>query len=77
MIDKQIELIEYGIDKDEYEISGTLMKGEKDVFRFIRFYCENTIITVFEAMGLGISDDPFFKLSFSNSFDTYNTSPVL
>jgi len=77
LIDKQIELIEYGIDKDEYEINGTSTIGKKDVFTFIRFHCKNIVITIFEAMGLGVSDDPFFKLSFSNSFDTYNTSPVL
>ncbi|MGN7783855.1 hypothetical protein ACTJIJ_04990 [Niabella sp. 22666] len=73
LIDKQIERIEYGIDKDEYEISGAFMRGEKDVFTFIRFHCVNTTITIFEAMGLGVSDDPSYELSFKDSFDTFST----
>ena len=75
LLGQKIEFIEYGIDKDEFEINGTLIKGQKDVFNFIRFNCENLNLTIFEgsATGLGITDDPEVRLYFKDTFDKYNT----
>lgn len=75
LLGQKIEFVEYGIDKDEFEINGTLIKGQKDVFNFIRFNCEKISLSIFEgsATGLGVSDDPKVKLSFEETFDNYDT----
>lgn len=75
LLGQKIELIEYGVDKDEFEINGTLIKGQKDVFNFIRFNCENLILTIFEgsATGLGVSDDPEVGINFDETFNKYDT----
>lgn len=75
LLGQKIEFIEYGIDKDEFEINGTLIKGQKDVFNFIRFNCINLNLTIFEgsATGLGVSNDPGVELKFEETFDMYNT----
>lgn len=75
LLEKKIDFIEYGIDKDEFEINGLKIKGQKDVFNFIRFNCYKTYLTIFEgsATGLDISDDPNLRLNFENTFDFYNT----
>ncbi len=75
LLGQKIEFVEYGIDKDEFEINGTVRKGEKDVFTFIRFNCDKLIMTIFEghATGLGVSDDPNLQLSFEETFDRYDT----
>ena len=75
ILGQKIEFIEYGMDKGEFEINGTLIKGQKDVFNFIRFHCKKLNLTIFEgsATGLGVSDDPEVKLNFEETFDNYNT----
>ncbi|NLN24529.1 MAG: hypothetical protein GX163_02485 [Bacteroidetes bacterium] len=75
LLGQKIEFIEYGIDKDEFEINGTKIKGQKDVFNFIRFNCEKLNLTIFEgsATGLGVSDDKNAKLNFEETFEKYDT----
>lgn len=75
LIGQKIEFIEYGIDKNEFEINGILCKGEKEFFNFIRFNCEEISITIFEgsATGLGVSDDINCKLELEETFETFNT----
>ena len=75
LIERKIKFIEYGIDKDEFEINGTPIKGQKEVFNFIRFNCDKLSLTIFEgsATGLGVSDDPKVKLNFEETFDNYDT----
>ena len=73
LLGQKIEFIEYGIDKDEFEINGTKIKGQKDVFDFIAFNCDNLKLTIFESSGLGVSDDPEVKLMFEDTFDRYET----
>jgi len=75
LLGQKIESFEYGIDKDEFEINGTKIKGLKDVFNFIRFNCEEISLTIFEgsATGLGVSDNPKVKLNFEETFDNYDT----
>ena len=73
LLGQKIEFVEYGIDKDEFEINGTIIKGQKDVFNFIRFNCEKLSLTIFEGSGLGVSDDPKVKLDFEETFDSYDT----
>ncbi len=75
LLGQKIEFIEYGIDKDEYEINGSQIKGQKDVFTFIRFNCETVSLTIFEgsATGLGVSDATKVKLNFEETFDKYDT----
>ena len=73
LLGQKIEFIEYGIDKDEFEINGTIIKGQKDVFDFITFNCTSLKLTVFESSGLGVSDDPEVKLMFEETFDRYET----
>jgi hypothetical protein len=75
LLGQKIEFIEYGIDKDEFEINGKLIKGQKDVFQFIRFICKNLNLTIFEgsATGLEVSNDPEMKLYFEDIFDKYDT----
>ena len=75
LLGKKIEFIEYGIDKNEFEINGTKIKGQKDVFSFIRFNCEILKLTIFEesATGLGVSDDKNVKLSFDETFEKHDT----
>jgi hypothetical protein len=73
LLEQKIEFIEYGIDKDEFEIDGTKIKGQKDVFDFIAFNCESLKLTIFESSGLGVSDDSEVKLMFEDSFDRYET----
>jgi hypothetical protein len=75
LLGQKIEFIEYGIDKDEFEINGTKIKGQKDVFNFIRFNCETLNLTIFEgsATGLGVSDDKNVKLNFEETFEKYDT----
>lgn len=75
LLGQKIQFIEYGIDKDEFEINGTKIKGQKDVFNFIRFNCETLNLTIFEgsATGLGVSDDKSVKLNFEETFEKYDT----
>ena len=75
LLGQKIEFVEYGIDKDEYEINGTICKGEKDVFNFIRLNSNTVSLTIFEGetTGLGVSDDPEIKISFEETFDKYDT----
>lgn len=73
LLGQKIEFIEYGIDKDEFEINGTKIKGQKDVFDFIAFNCDKLKLTIFESSGLGVSDDPEIKLMFKDTFDRYAT----
>ena len=73
LLGQKIEFIEYGIDKDEFEINGTIIKGQKDVFNFITFNCVGLILIIFESSGLGVSDDPEVKLMFEDTFDRYET----
>lgn len=73
LIGQEIEFVEYGIDKDEFEINGTKIKGQKDVFNFIEFNCGNLKSTIFESSGLGVSNDPAVKLMFEETFDRYDT----
>jgi hypothetical protein len=75
LLGQKIEFIEYGIDKDEFEINGTKIKGQKDVFNFIRFNCEKLNLTIFEgsATGLGVSNDKNAKLNFEETFEKYDT----
>ena len=75
LLGKKIEFIEYGIDKNEFEINGTKIKGQKDVFSFIRFNCEILKLTIFKesATGLGVSDDKNVKLSFDETFEKHDT----
>lgn len=75
LMGRKIKFIEFGIDKDEFEINGSTIKGQKDVFTFIRFNCETTCVTIFEgsATGLGVSEDPDVKLNFNETFDTHDT----
>jgi hypothetical protein len=75
LLGQKIKFIEYGIDKDEFEINGTQIKGQKDVFNFIRFNCEKLNLTIFEgsATGLGVSDDSIAKLNFEETFEKYDT----
>ncbi len=75
LLGQKIKFIEYGIDKDEFEINGTKIKGQKDVFNFIRFNCESLNLTIFEgsSTGLGVSDDKNVKLNFEEIFEKYNT----
>jgi hypothetical protein len=75
LLGQKIEFIEYGIDKDEFEINGTKIKGQRDVFNFIRFNCKTLNLTIFEgsATGLGVSDDKNVKLNFKEIFEKYDT----
>ncbi len=73
LLGQEIEFVEYGIDKDEFEINGTKINGQKDVFDFIAFNCDNLKLTIFESSGLGVSDDPELKLIFEDTFDRYKT----
>ena len=73
LLEQEIEFIEYGIDKDEFEINGTKINGQKDIFNFIAFNCENLKLTIFESSGLGVSNDPHINLMFEDTFDRYNT----
>jgi hypothetical protein len=74
LLGQKIEYIEYGIDKDEFEIIGTICKGEKDVFNFIRLVSDKISLTIMEGgLGLGVSDDPKKKLNFEEVFDKYDT----
>ncbi len=75
LLGQKIDFIEFGIDKNEYEINGTKIKGQKEYFNFLRFITENLNLTIFEgsATGLGVSDSKELKLSFEDTFETYNT----
>lgn len=75
LIGQKIEFIEYGIDKDEFEINGTLIKGQKDFFTYVRFNCHNLNLSIFEgsATGLGVSDDKNVKFNFEETFEKYDT----
>jgi hypothetical protein len=75
LLGNKIEFVEYGIDKDEFEMNGTLINREEDLFNFIRFNCQTVTLTVFEgsATGLGVSDDPKVKLNFEETSDKFDT----
>ncbi|MDP1815480.1 MAG: hypothetical protein Q8K92_13615 [Leadbetterella sp.] len=75
LLGQKIMFVEYGIDKDEFEINDTLIMGQKGVFAFISINCLNLKLTIFEglATGLDVSDDPDVKLSFEETFDRFNT----
>ncbi len=76
LLGQKIEFIEYGINKDGFEINGTTIKGQKDVFNFIKFYFINFNITIFEghATGLEVSDDKNVRLNFAETFEVFNTN---
>ena len=72
LINKPILKCEYGIEKDEFTINENKMKGQKEVFTFIRFYYEKSFLTIFEGgYGLSVSDDKNIKLNFEETFDKY------
>ncbi|AUC84760.1 hypothetical protein CW731_05380 [Polaribacter sp. ALD11] len=75
ILGQRIDFIEFGVDKDEYEINGIKSKGEKEYFNFIRFNCEKLNLTIFEgsSTGLGVSTDKNVKLNFEETFEIYNT----
>ena len=75
LLGQKIEFVEYGIDKDGFEINRTLIEGQKDVLNFIRFNCKNLNLTIFEgsATGLGVSNDPSVKLNFEETLGKYDT----
>lgn len=76
LLGQKIDFIQYGIEKDEFEINGKLFRGQKDLFNFIRFNCDKLSLTMFEgsATGLGVSDNPTVKLNFEETFDIYDTN---
>ncbi len=73
---QKINFIEYGIDKDEFVINGTITKGQKDVFSFIKFHCEELSFIIFEGSttGLDISNDSNLKIGFEKTFEVFNTN---
>ena len=72
LINKPILKCEYGIEKDEFTINENKLKGQKEVFTFIRFYYEKSFLTIFEGgCGLSVSDDKNIKLNFEETFDKY------
>ncbi|UWX55067.1 hypothetical protein NYZ99_20695 [Maribacter litopenaei] len=75
LLSKKIDFIEFGVDKDEFDINGTKIYGQKQYFNFIRFNCEDLKITIFEgsSTGLGVSDYKDVKLNFNETFEIYNT----
>jgi len=75
VLGQRIDFIEYGIDKDEFEINGSKMKGQKEYFNFIRFNCAKLNLTIFEgsATGLGVSDEKNVELNFEETFEIYST----
>jgi hypothetical protein len=74
IIGQNVRGIEYGIDKEEFEINGTTTKGQRDLFTFIRFHFTDLFITVFEGgTGLFITNDSNVKLNFEETFDKYDT----
>ena len=75
LLSKKIDFLEFGIDKDEFEINETKIKGEKEYFNFIRFNCGKLNLTIFESSstGLGVSDDKNVKLNFDETFEIYRT----
>lgn len=75
LLGKTIEFVELGIDKAGFEINGTVIKGERDVFTFIRFVCGETMLTIFEghATGLDVSNNPDVEINFRDTFNTFNT----
>lgn len=56
LIGQTILSIEYGIDKNKFEINGHKMDGSKDLYRFICFHTGVLKISIFESLGLGITD---------------------
>lgn len=73
LLGQKINFIEYGIDKDEITLNGTKFIGQKNVFHFITFHCENLKLTIVESLGLGISDNPDIKFMLEEVFDRYKT----
>ena len=75
LLEQKIDFVDYGIDKDEFEINETQIKGQKDVFNFIRFNCGIINLTIFEgsATGLGVSDNKDLKLNFEETFERNST----
>jgi hypothetical protein len=74
MLDGRIMRVEYGVDKDEFEINGLKIRGQKDMYTFIKFYFEETFLMIFEGgTGLYATDDPAVKPCFEEKFDTFNT----
>ncbi len=74
IIGQTVKRIEYGVDKEEFEINGTRTKGQRDLFTFIRFHFGDFFVTVFEGgTGLFITDDSNIKLNFEETFDKYDT----
>ncbi len=75
ILGQKIEFVEYGIDKDEFEINGIKIKGQKDLFNFIKFNCKKLSLTIFEGSttGLEVSDDRSIKLNFEETFEKYDT----
>ncbi|WP_396596774.1 hypothetical protein [Dokdonia sp. R86516] len=72
LIHQSIAKCEYGIDKDEFIINGNIVKGQKDLFTFIRFYYNNNYITVAAGSAeLSILDKDHNYLHFKDTFDTY------
>ncbi|WP_033962401.1 hypothetical protein [Psychroserpens jangbogonensis] len=72
LLNKPILKCEYGIEKDEFIINENKVKGQKEVFTFIRFYYEKSFLTIFEGgCGLSVSNDKNIKLNFEETFDKY------
>jgi hypothetical protein len=74
LLGKKLSKIEYGVDKHEFVVNGNLLKGERDLFTFIRFHLDDLILTIQEGgSGLYISTEFILGHPFEYTFDWYST----
>ena len=72
LISNSIVKCEYGIDKDEFVINSNIVKGQKDLFTFIRLYYKNGDITIAAGSSeLSILNKDHHELHFKDTFDIY------
>lgn len=76
LLGQKVDYLEFGIDKDEFEINGAKIKGQKECFNFIRFITRDLYLTIFEgsATGLGVTNSKELKLDFEDTFETFKTN---
>lgn len=73
-VENKIVKVEYGIEKDKFEINGIEQKGEKELVTFFRLIFENSQLTFFEGgCGIYVSEEKEIKLNFEETFDIYKT----
>ena len=75
LLGRKIDSMDFGIDQEIFQFDQVNLV-RKEYISFIRIYCENITLTIFEgsATGLEVTDGGNNKMKFSKSVEKYGTN---